>query len=100
MPKSNDIHFAQPHQQQVGSASANQQQQQLDIDPQEPQARTILSTSQKALILALPITLGHSFAGYEPGKLSYDSVRSCRAIMLKCTFSMRAQCSSLVQFTS
>lgn len=115
MPKSNDIHFAQPniqpsqpllsatnfdqqqqqqqqrHQaaQQLESsvayetlsgansnfASSNyaranqfQQQQQQDSNESSGTSRTMLNTDSKALILALPIMMSQSFAGYEPGK--------------------------------
>lgn len=40
-------------------------------EPEQPSAsRTLLSTESKALILALPIFMSQSFAGYEPGKSS------------------------------
>lgn len=51
----------QQRQQMIQSASYyNQHQQQVD------QSRTILFTDSKALILALPIVMSQSFAGYEP----------------------------------
>lgn len=79
VPKSNDIHFA------------NQQQQQQATDQPEPApgssvlyetsnlaapppdlSRTMLSTDSKALILALPISMSPTFAGYEPGEFAKD----------------------------
>lgn len=113
MPKSNDIHFAQPtanlsppppttggggelnSQNQESSVvyetfngnsygsnknSNNynyvQQQQQQQQFPKATSsaaandgARTMLSTDSKALILALPIVMSQSFAGFESGKL-------------------------------
>lgn len=59
VPKSNDIHFAQ---QPAGSQAPDQ------APTDEADSRTILSTSQKALVLALPLSLGPSFVGYEPGE--------------------------------
>lgn len=83
MPKSNDIHFAQASQQPNQDGGAANEDGPRPSDPgvvYETQAdqqrrtfapdssRTMLSTDSKALILALPIQMSTSFAGYEPGK--------------------------------
>lgn len=86
VPKSNDIHFAQPAAGQTASGASGQYQAGGDqpLQSQEQRAgfaagatngnqwegnsRTLLSTESKALILALPIKMSQSFAGYEPGK--------------------------------
>lgn len=96
MPKSNDIHFAQaaslfPGQPDAGdlpSAAPNgrqqvssvlydsqqqQQQQQQELLLARDPPRTIMSTPNKALVLALPISTGSTFAGYEPGKYERQS---------------------------
>ena len=73
VPKSNDIHFAQPQQQQQQQSNGDQmaksayEQQKVVLDD-GPASRTIFSTTNKALILALPIAPNPGFAGYEPGK--------------------------------
>lgn len=60
---SNNYNYVQQQQQQqqfpkaTSSAAANDG------------ARTMLSTDSKALILALPIVMSQSFAGFESGKL-------------------------------
>lgn len=90
VPKSNDIHFAQSSQPGAGELSSQNQESTLVYEtfngqPGQQQqfskpttnfntyeadgARTMLSTDSKALILALPIVMSQSFAGYEPGKL-------------------------------
>lgn len=92
VPKSNDILFAQsasaghhqplagPEQQQaaggqpveaLGAHDALAASRNAPADQYQEQAansRTILSTSSKALVLALPIALSQTFAGYEPGE--------------------------------
>lgn len=91
MPKSNDIHFAQPSNEppdelagvaQLGARhqleqprleGGQQEQQQAGLRLDWPSssglaARTMLSTDSKAMVLALPISPANTFAGFEPGK--------------------------------
>lgn len=97
VPKSNDIHFAQPttsshsssssvsysspsaaqdSRQSPGSEQQNYNNNNNDgdnDDDDDSTGRTIFRTSSKALILALPIAQSDNFAGYEPGEYSFDS---------------------------
>lgn len=72
VPKSNDIHFAQAPGSAPGASEPPAGRWRADgpgeQPPRQPQSRTIFSSTQKALILALPIELGANFAGYEPGE--------------------------------
>lgn len=76
MPKSNDIHFASNSQwpnsqfedQTADWNSADGEQLQQNQIGEQGQVRTIVRTQSKALILALPIMMSSTFAGFEPGK--------------------------------
>lgn len=89
VPKSNDIHFAQSWPSLDGQAAGQEgssvvyetyrelgpASRQLAAEPAgQDQSRTLLSTDSKALILALPIVIGPTFAGYEPGEYQCERV--------------------------